>query len=316
MIRHTIISLLFLGLISFKPAKNLKTNDKPNIKTLKIVTYFPESEEKVVSRRKALSSKKYVIEDYNRDGHLIKRVYFDKNGKSTSSNNFAYNKQGDIIESKQFHTPKITKTKSGATIVSKPVDFHEKTEYTYNSDLQKKSVIKTDMNSGKIKQIYYKYSSKNLIEKTSELLNTKNKQTITYSYNLNNTIDSVKEYSNGILKKIIVNKYDNLGVKTEKRSTIYLKDNLTKATVYKYDKHGNNVEIIYESKDGSHTRIVSEYDTNGTELKTIWYNKKGEITTTYSYEYINDKYDNYITAKTYSNNKIYTISERKIKYYK
>lgn len=88
----------------------------------------------------------------------------------------------------------------------------------------------------------------------------------------------------------------------------------TKIRRYKYDTKGNSIEELYIKPDKSETLFKNNYDDKNNLIKNIWFND-GEQTHETSFEYVYDKYENWITKKRSSNGELNYIWEREIEYY-
>ena len=129
-----------------------------------------------------------------------------------------------------------------------------------------------------------------------------------------NTTEFIK-WKDGELKGKAKWKYDEDGNKTEETS--YNSDGELEAKAkHKYDEDGNQTERTSYDKDGElRWKDKYKYDEDGNQTEWTSYDKDGELEWKYKYKYEFDKENNWIVETTYTDDKPFSITERKIKYY-
>lgn len=305
--------IFLFGLIRFTPASETINSEKPIVKTIKKVEYFVGPKDKVLKRKKALSSFKYDIHEYDNQGNILIRDSYDKNGNLKNRYSYKYNEHGDQIELVSMSSKTGIRTYARSEYV-----YNEKNEITvrhYESGNQyksKKAVSKTT----------YFYKSGNLIKKVTEevWMGKKSTSTVVFEYNNFNKIDSSMEYINDkhLFKKIHY-KYNDEGILLESLRTTYPKGGNPKyLKEYKrYDGKGNVIESIRETGNGYYTKELFEYNLENLKSKYQKYEKEDEIVIDEYYEYKYDKNGNWITfIKKFPDSKNVWITEREIEYHK
>lgn len=97
-----------------------------------------------------------------------------------------------------------------------------------------------------------------------------------YSYDLENKlIETIIQNSNGLIKNIIREKYDN-NQNTER--VFYNNDGvLTDKVSYKHDKHGNCIELISYDEEGKISyKTISKYSANNKLIEQKQFDNKGK----------------------------------------
>lgn len=214
-----------------------------------------------------------------------------------------YDKNEKVIESGRYNPS------NGA--------LYEKTTYNRDKNGNAIKAIKRE-SSDKIKSYWtYKYDSKNNLVEV-KTYNVKNVLTKTQSNKYDregNNIEMIlgSPNSNGAWKYIY--KYNDKKERIEQLK--YKPDgSLKDKRVYSYDKNGNEDVQIKFSTGGSFTKFISTYDENNNLLVQDWFNEKGEKIHQTSFEYVYDKFGNWITKKRSSKGVLSMIWERQIEYYK
>jgi antitoxin component YwqK of YwqJK toxin-antitoxin module len=121
--------------------------------------------------------------------------------------------------------------------------------------------------------------------------------------------------SDGELEGKYKYKYDEDGNQTE--LTSYNSDGeLEGKAKLKYDEDGNETEWTSYDKDGElEWKYKYKYDEDGNQTESTSYDKDGELEWKYKYKYEFDKENNWIVETTYTDDKPFSITERKIEYY-
>lgn len=311
-IKYSFPLLFFFGLIYFTPAKKLIKSERPTIKTIKKVEYFVGPNNKVLKRKKALTIFKYDIEEYNKQGNILKQDSYDENGNLKNSYSYKYNKNGDQIEMISISTKTGIKT-------------YERSEYVYDDENKVKNKGYESGNQYKPKKVIsqtdFFYKDGNLIKKVTDetWLEKKSITKVLYEYNDFNKVDSYFEYIDNeyLFKKMSYN-YNEEGILLESHITTYPKggnpEYIKQHQVY--NEKGNVIENIYETGNSYYSKELFEYNYASLKSKYQKYEKDDNIIIDEYYEYQYDKYGNWNTLiKKFPSSKNVWITEREIEYY-
>ncbi len=312
-LQYSTLVLLFFGLINSTPIQNSKRNEKPKIKTIKKVEYFVGPDNKILKRKKALSTFKYDIQEFNKQGNISRQGSYDKNGNLKTLYSYIYNNYGDQIELVSMSAKTGIKTYGRSEYVyNKKNRIKVKHHESGNQYKPKKSVSKTE----------FFYKDGNLIKKVTEeiWLEKKSIATVLFEYNDLNKVDSSIEYINEkhLFKKINY-KYDEKGNLEESHGTTYPKGGSPEyiKQYQKFDGKENVIENVYETGNDYYSKELFQYNNAGLKTKYQKYEKDDEIIIDEYYEYKYDKYGNWITLiKKFPSTENVWITEREIKYYK
>jgi len=85
---------------------------------------------------------------------------------------------------------------------------------------------------------------------------------------------------------------------------------------YKYDKNGNNIELIGYDSDGSvEGKITYKYDEQGNPIEGYLYNLDGSLAEEYTSQYEYDEQKNWTKKIEFRNDVPQRITEREYQYY-
>ena len=178
------------------------------------------------------------------NGKKVKKIFRNKDGKVTGSNEYVYDVDGKMSK-------KISKNKDGKVSIS--------TEYKYNEFGKESEVINKDGNGNVIYSEEYKYDkSGNQIEFIHKDENGKIINSTEYKYNeFGEKSEIIHKDENGNPEDSTVFKYDANG----KLSLEYEKDSkgeIVSSEEYKYNADGELSKTITRDKDGNITIIYDD----------------------------------------------------------
>jgi hypothetical protein len=194
---------------------------------------------------------------------------------------------------------------------------HSKSRYDNNNNRIELTILKSKKAKNQLVKVGYEYDKAGNEIKTSRFYADKSKTEWFTKY------DSIGN-------EIVWSVYDRMGNLERKDSTIYVyyKNNKIKEeksynsvdgpefySISKYGEKENEIEYIEFVNDSITSKEIYIYDNDSSKI-TYYYNSNGDLKKTIKITYEFDDYENLIKESEYENDKLRTIKEYKIDYYK
>ncbi|WP_347218555.1 hypothetical protein [Chryseobacterium sp.] len=216
---------------------------------------------------------------FNENGYIIKTYSLESYEKIASISSYSYDRNNKIKEAKMFDSEN---------------NEIMKVNYTYSKDGKETDtkVESKSMNITYSEKVINSYNKANQLVGTQTLQDGKVRSTQNIQYSSDQKITEEKRFdSSGTLNSKIIKKFDK-------------KDNLIEKLEYKgSDAKDLAFKVLYKYNDKNHLVEITKY------------NNDGSIKYKDSLKYLYDKTGNWIKKTEFSNNKISTVTERKIEYF-
>ena len=297
--------LLILTLISCKTEdivyRTLDNTKSKNLKgNIKSVTYYktiyPSSETDITENKLEES----VLEEFNTNGDLLKKIYFGDDGAITDEFINKYDKNNNLVRSDVLKNGKYIR---GFEII---INNEERTLlltwYDENKKITSSEIYNYDNKGNRIKITEFNASSKISAQ-------------IDYMYDKHgNSTQSITTNPRNGKKSKTLYKYNSLNLKTEIQM-FNEKEERTFKTANQYDKSGNLTAEIRFNDDGSEkSKIVYTYnDNNDKESRITKYEFQDKNKVDFNYRY--DANGNWTYKEDLNRGRVTSIENRLIKYY-
>ncbi len=336
-----LILLLFFPLIGYTQDINVLQTGwegmdlKGKVRSIEQILYQPKngssedwSDEQIVNGWYVGEYPKVI--KFNRSGYITNITEYEvlSKKKKYSEKKITYNPQNEIdsiseciwgCDAKYFYSIQVV-SKSDTIIQNKIL--HKIVFYTPNGRISTKFptkkyphgqlLQKSYFNKGKlIKRVRYRKDS-TIQEKILFDYNDDGKRETRKNLAYKNTRHNGQKKLDDFFSTITTYHYNDKGLLKEKDEFNLKNDSLKKKTLYKYDKHGNKIEI--KSNDAgitdSHRRdpVIIQKDSG--------FNPDGSVKYSQKYNYKYDKKGNWIERQEVKNDIIEYVTKRKIEYYK
>lgn len=299
-----IISFLFLlGLSNCTITKNITNTQEAKIKK--------------ITRTNLSAYHPIEVTEYDNKGNILIKEHYDKNNIFKQGTTYSYNKYGDLISTELYSNPQVKK-QDNRTVVTKLQDIQSTYEYVYDEKDNIKSKHYKSPNGDYESRTDYFYEGTNLVKELVNINSNGEESTrkIINKYNNFNSIDTTRQYENEELYKLIVNKYDEYGIRLESVEKFKKGQQVDEIFTKKFDKQGNTVTFIYENQKGKYEKVINNYNGEGLVVQRKIFNKEGELNSSYSWKYKLDKFGNWISSEYSKNGILNSIKKREIEYYK
>lgn len=190
-----------------------------------------------------------------------------------------------------------------------------KMEYIFSAPRTFLYSIKRNPNNKIIEKNYYEYDSQGelAIVNTFDGDSILTRQQLTKYENNRNTELIIINVKRGDTSKYW-HKYDDRGNHVEMITGEANRGNLRKRT-YVYGENENQIAQYLYMKNGDIKKVFSKYDEFNNVITYFEYSEKSKKPKLKHYTYTYDNHNNWITMKSYSDEKLVSVKERKIEYH-
>ncbi|SDI66033.1 hypothetical protein [Winogradskyella thalassocola] len=267
---------------------------------------------------------------FDKNGNIIEKVSFKKNGERYKKWISVYNDKGDEIEKLEIKYPNDTLKRwtakydnTGNKIESLIYDSKDSilshTKSTYN-ELNKETeliILKSKKVKNQLVKVGYEYDKYDNEVKTTRIYADKSKTEWFTKYDSfgNETEWTVYDRMGNLERKDTTNYtyYNNNNIKEEKS---YSSNDIPGVYgISKYGENGDEIEYVEYLNDSITSKEIYIYDNNSGQI-TKYYDSNGEIEKTIKLTSDFDSNGNLIKKSEYQNGKLRTIREYKIEYHK